>query len=157
MPLPSFPPTRRKPCSFGSIPKPSQRCRGRKKNNCCVRWMRLYATLMPAKAFRLMTFASASAHGLQNDLFAASHCGSGNRRSFHCRDNPDAAARVGSALVDRVAILENSPLIGSLYSKRPSIRKLVSRPHIIYYRPRLDENCVDILRYWHAARSEPAL
>ena len=65
--------------------------------------------------------------------------------------------RVGHGLIDRVAILENFPLIGSLNSKRPGVRKLDSRPYIIFYRPRLEENCVDILRYWHGARGEPEL
>ena len=76
---------------------------------------------------------------------------------FIATQNPDAAVRVGDALIDRVAILENFPLIGSLYPKRPGVRKLVSRPYIIYYRARLQEGCVDILRYWHGARSEPEL
>ena len=76
---------------------------------------------------------------------------------FIARDNPDAAARVGSALIDRVAILENFPLVGSPYSKRPGVRKLVSRPYIIYYRLRLDQQCVDVLRYWHGSRTEPEL
>jgi addiction module RelE/StbE family toxin len=76
---------------------------------------------------------------------------------FIAEDNPDAAVRVGNALIDRVAILENFPLVGSPYFKRPGVRKLVSRPYIIYYRPRLEENCVDILRYWHGARGEPEL
>ena len=35
------------------------------------------------KVFRLMTLASASTHGLQNNLRAASHRGFGVRRSFH--------------------------------------------------------------------------
>ena len=74
---------------------------------------------------------------------------------FIAKDNPDAAARVGNALIDRVSILENFPLVGSPYPKRLGGRKLVSRPYIIYYRPRLDENFVDILRYWHGARGEP--
>jgi toxin ParE1/3/4 len=76
---------------------------------------------------------------------------------FIAKDNPDAAVRVGHALIDRVSILENFPLTGSLYSRRPGVRKLVSRPYIIYYRPQLEQNCVDILRYWHGARGEPEL
>ncbi|MBC8002310.1 MAG: type II toxin-antitoxin system RelE/ParE family toxin [Opitutaceae bacterium] len=74
---------------------------------------------------------------------------------FIAKDNPDAAVRVGNALIERVSILEGFPLIGSPYPKRPAIRKLLSRPYLIYYRPRLEENCVDILRYWHGARGEP--
>jgi plasmid stabilization system protein ParE len=64
---------------------------------------------------------------------------------------------VGNALIDRVSILESFPLVGSLYPKRPGVRKLVSHPYIIFYRPRLADNCVDILRYWHGARAEPEL
>ena len=74
---------------------------------------------------------------------------------FIAEENPDAAARFGNALIDRVAILENFPLLGSSYSKRPGVRKLVSRPYIIYYRFREQENFVDILRYWHGAQREP--
>lgn len=58
---------------------------------------------------------------------------------FIAKDNPDAAMRVGNALIDRVSILENFPLLGSLYPKRLGVRRLVSRPYIIYYRPRLEE------------------
>jgi plasmid stabilization system protein ParE len=76
---------------------------------------------------------------------------------FIAQDDPDAAVRLGNTLIDRVSILENFPLVGSQYSKRPGVRELVSRPYIIYYRPRLEENCVDILGYWHAARGEPEL
>ncbi len=76
---------------------------------------------------------------------------------FIAEDNPEAAVRVGHALIDRVAILTDFPLLGSPYPKRPGVRKLISRPYVIYYRPRLEANCVDILRYWHGARGEPEL
>lgn len=68
------------------------------------------------------------------------------------RDDPATAQRIGNALIDRVAILENFPLIGSTYPKRPGIRTLVSRPYIIFYRADLAQSRVDILRYWHGAR-----
>lgn len=76
---------------------------------------------------------------------------------FIAEDNPEAAVRVGHALIDRVAILADFPMLGSPYPKRPGVRKLISRPYVIYYRPRLEANCVDILRYWHGARGEPEL
>jgi plasmid stabilization system protein ParE len=69
--------------------------------------------------------------------------------------DPAAAVRIGNALIDRVEILENFPLLGAPYSKRSGVRKLVSRPYLIFYRARPDENSVDILRYWHGARTEP--
>lgn len=76
---------------------------------------------------------------------------------FIAKDNPEAAVRVGNALIDRVSILENLPLVGSAYPKPPGVRKPVWRPYIIYYRPRLNYDCVDILRYRHGARGEPEL
>lgn len=68
------------------------------------------------------------------------------------KDDPAAAMRVGNALIDRVIILENFPLLGSPYPKRPDVRKLVLRPYVIYYRPVPEQNRVDVLRYWHGAR-----
>jgi toxin ParE1/3/4 len=76
---------------------------------------------------------------------------------FIAQDNPDAAMRMGNALIDHVAILENFPLLGSEYPKRPGVRKLVARPYLIFYRFRKTENIVDILRYWHGAQREPDL
>ncbi len=76
---------------------------------------------------------------------------------FIAEDNPDAAVRVGNALIDHVAILENFPLLDSEYPKRPGVRKLVARPYLIFYRFRKTENIVDILRYWHGAQREPDL
>jgi plasmid stabilization system protein ParE len=76
---------------------------------------------------------------------------------YIAKDDPATAARIGNTLIDRVTILQDFPLIGAPYPKRPGVRKLVSRPCIIYYRPRLDAGCVDILRYWHGARREPEI
>ena len=72
-------------------------------------------------------------------------------------DDPITAQRMGNALIDRVAILESFPLLGSSYTKRPGVRKLVSRPFVIFYRAKPEEARVDILRYWHGARGEPEL
>lgn len=74
---------------------------------------------------------------------------------YIARDNPEAAIRMGMGLIDRVAILEHFPLIGSPYPKRFGVRKLVARPYIIFYRAKPKENYVEILRYWHGARGEP--
>lgn len=74
---------------------------------------------------------------------------------FIAQENPEAAVRVGHALLDRVAVLEHFPLIGADYLKRPGVRKLVSRPYLIFYRFRETENVVDILRYWHGAQKTP--
>jgi toxin ParE1/3/4 len=73
------------------------------------------------------------------------------------QDDPATAVRVGNELIDRVEILENFPLLGAPYPKCPGVRKLVSRPFLIFYRSRETENVVDILRYWHGARTKPDL
>ena len=73
------------------------------------------------------------------------------------KDDPETAQRIGHALIDRVAILENFPLLGAPYPKRPGVRKLVSRPYIIFYRANVEEGRVDILRYWHGAQDERQL
>jgi len=73
------------------------------------------------------------------------------------KDNPEAAMRVGDALIDRVTVLQNFPLIGPPYPKRTGVRKLVARPYIIFYRFREAGNTVDILRYWHGAQREVEL
>jgi toxin ParE1/3/4 len=74
---------------------------------------------------------------------------------YIAKDDPAAAIRIGNELIDRVEILENFPLLGAPFPKRPGVRKLVSRPYLIFYRLREKENAVDILRYWHGARTEP--
>ncbi len=65
--------------------------------------------------------------------------------------------RIGNELIDRMEILENFPLLGAPFPKRPCVHTPVSRPYLIFYRPRLEENSVDILRYWHGARTGPDL
>lgn len=74
---------------------------------------------------------------------------------YIAKDNPEAALRVGNALIDAVAILENFPQLGKLYPKRPGVRRLVSRPYVIFYRINERQQTVEILRYWHGARREP--
>ena len=75
--------------------------------------------------------------------------------SYIAKDNPEAAEGFGHGLIDRVTILENFPLIGAPYSKRSGVRKLVSKPFLIFYRAHPKEGRVDILRYWHGAQEKP--
>ena len=76
---------------------------------------------------------------------------------FIAKDDPESARRIGDALIDRVAILENFPLLGSPYPKRPGVRKMVSKPYLIFYRAFPDQERVDILRYWHSAQEQPTI
>ena len=73
------------------------------------------------------------------------------------KDNPVAAERVGYALLDRVMILGSFPFLGSPVPRKRGIRKLVSYPYVIYYRPQEQKRVIDVLRYWHGARQQPDL
>ncbi len=73
------------------------------------------------------------------------------------KDDPQTVARIGEALIDRVAALENFPFLGSPYPKSPGVRKLVSKPFVIFYRALPEQGRVEILRYWHPARGEPSI
>ena len=104
-----------------------------------------------------MMSANGWRHGLQNNLLAQASADLEEVVRHIAKDDPTTAIRVGNKLIDRVEILENFPLLGAPYPKRPGVRKLVSRPYIIFYRFREQENAVDILHYWHGAQSEPDL
>jgi len=71
---------------------------------------------------------------------------------YIAKDNPEAAERVGNALIDRVLVLAKFPKLGPPYRKRQGVRTLVSNPYMIFYRVLEKEKRVEILRYWHAAR-----
>jgi toxin ParE1/3/4 len=75
--------------------------------------------------------------------------------SYIAKNNPAAAERLGLSLLDRTAILQEFPELGSEYSKRNGVRKLTSRPYIILYRINASSRTVDILRFWHGFRNEP--
>jgi plasmid stabilization system protein ParE len=68
------------------------------------------------------------------------------------------AKRIGNSLIDRVSILEKFPLIGAAYPRRGGVRKLVSPPYLVFYRINDNdpEGFIEILRYWHGARRDPA-
>lgn len=76
---------------------------------------------------------------------------------YIARSNPEAALRLGNALIDKVAILGSFPEIGQPYRRRPGVRKLISNPYVIYYRINDRQQSVEIMRYWHGARREPPL
>jgi plasmid stabilization system protein ParE len=69
-------------------------------------------------------------------------------------DNAAAAQRFGTALLNHVELLQNSPRIGVPVSKRPGIRKLLHSPVRVYYRLHEDRQLIEILHFWHAARAD---
>lgn len=60
-------------------------------------------------------------------------------------------------LFDHAALLANFPEPGRPYPKRAGVRRLIVRPYIICYRVRCENQCVEVLRFWHGAYREPVL
>jgi plasmid stabilization system protein ParE len=70
-------------------------------------------------------------------------------------DNPAAADRFGTALLNHVEVLQSFPRIGALVPTRPGVRKLLHTPVRVYYRVRENQRLIEILHFWHVAREQP--
>ena len=69
-------------------------------------------------------------------------------------DNPTAAEKLGSDLLDQALSLESLPFRGSQVRKRPGYLKLVHGNYLIYYRIKEEEKVVEVLRFVHGALAE---
>jgi toxin ParE1/3/4 len=76
---------------------------------------------------------------------------------YIAQDNPEAALRFGMKMLDRAVLLADFPELGQSYSKRSGVRRLMVKPYIIFYRVRYKTKTVEVLRFWHGARRQPAL
>jgi toxin ParE1/3/4 len=76
---------------------------------------------------------------------------------YVARHNSDAAARLGYELITRAENLINFPEIGRIVPefRQPNLREVICRSYRIIYRLRRDEQRIDIVRFWHAARGFP--
>ena len=77
--------------------------------------------------------------------------------SYIAQDNPDSAAALGNNLLDAALSLAQTPHKGSPYQSLAGIRKLTLPPFKIFYRVNQARKVVEVLRFWHSARSEPKL
>ena len=77
--------------------------------------------------------------------------------SYIAQRNPAAAAALGDNLLDAALSLADTPHKGSRYQKLPGIRKMPFPPFKIFYRVNDTTKIVQVLRFWHSARSEPTL
>lgn len=79
--------------------------------------------------------------------------------SFIARDNPQAAERFGYEIVVKAEKLDAFPLLGRVVPEFKSevIREIIHRPYRIVYRVGEDQELIEILRVWHAARGIPQL
>ena len=78
---------------------------------------------------------------------------------FIARDNPPAAESFGAALIEKLKLLREQPLLGCVVPERadPSLREIIHRPYRIVYRVSEQSKTVEVLRFWHGARGEPKL
>ena len=71
---------------------------------------------------------------------------------YIARDNPSAAGQFANKLLDDALSLANSPLRGKTLKRKPSVRRLVRWPYLVYYSVETAPDIVRILRFWHGAR-----
>jgi len=72
-------------------------------------------------------------------------------------DNPAAARRFGTGLLNHVGLLQHFPRLGVPVRRRRGIRKIFHSPFRIYYRLDVKNELIEILHYWHGSRKSPDL
>lgn len=71
--------------------------------------------------------------------------------------NPEAAVRMGYALIARAEGLAAFPEIGRVVPefRRADLREVIHRTFRVIYRLKRDAEVVEIVRFWHGARGFP--
>jgi toxin ParE1/3/4 len=72
---------------------------------------------------------------------------------YIARDNPDAAHRFGRELLAQARSLASNPYRGVATRRREGVRYHLHYPYLIFYRVNDESAEVEILRFWHGARS----
>jgi toxin ParE1/3/4 len=67
-------------------------------------------------------------------------------------ENPQAAKRLGSNLLELALSLDSMPYRGSKVKKRRGVLKLIHGNYLIYYRVNENKRTVEILTFKHGAR-----
>ena len=67
-------------------------------------------------------------------------------------ENPEAAKKLGSSLLDLALSLDSMPYRGSKVKKRRGVLKLIHGNYLIYYRVSEDKKTVEVLSFKHGAR-----
>ena len=78
---------------------------------------------------------------------------------YVAQHNSDAAARLGYELITRAENLANFPEIGRIVPefRHPNLREVICRSYRIIYRLQPEEQRIEIVRFWHAARGFPRI
>jgi len=73
--------------------------------------------------------------------------------AFTAQADPLLAEKTGNALLDRIAILQRFPRLGSRYAPNRKWRKLISQPYVIVYRVKPKLRIVEVLAFRHFAQN----
>ena len=78
---------------------------------------------------------------------------------YIAQHNSDAAARLGYELITRAESVAAFPEIGRVVPefRQPNLREVICRSYRVIYRLRREEERIDIVRFWHAARGFPQI
>lgn len=77
--------------------------------------------------------------------------------TYIAKESPQAAERVGNAILDHVDLLASFPLIGPTYPRgsRGLLREIVNPPYRIFYEVSEDGKIVKLLHVRHGSREQP--
>ncbi len=67
-------------------------------------------------------------------------------------ENPEAAKKLGSSLLDLALSLDSMPYRGSKVKKRRGVLRLIHQKYLIYYRVNEGNKTVEVLSFKHRAR-----
>jgi toxin ParE1/3/4 len=70
-------------------------------------------------------------------------------------DDPAAASRFGTSLLDHIDLLMVFPQMGVAVPDRVRVRKLIHTPIVVYYIVNMHRRIVEIARLHHGARVDP--
>jgi len=78
---------------------------------------------------------------------------------YIAQHNSDAAARMGYELIIRAESLADFPEKGRMVPEfhQPNLREIVCRSYRIIYRLQINEQRIQIVRFWHGARGFPRI
>ena len=76
---------------------------------------------------------------------------------FISSDNPSAAEKMGTAIIEKILLLGQFPRMGKMFRKmnRDDVREILVSPYRIIYQIHESEKRVSISTIWHGARQEP--
>ena len=78
---------------------------------------------------------------------------------FISDDKPEAAVKLGNAIIEKVALLSQFPRMGKVFrqANRDALREVSIPPYRIFYEVNDNVKHIEILSIWHGSRQEPEL